>query len=157
MNEEQAKPPFTVRRAAEHDADAVALLAGDLGYPASAETMRIRIRAVSESPSDSLFVAADSAGVSVGWLHAHAAQLIEAGFRVEILGLVVSPIARRAGIGRALVAEAERWAWSIGAEVVVVRSNVKREESHTFYSALGYIPVKTQLVYRKPLFGAPSL
>ena len=151
MNESIASPPFTVRHAAEHDAEAIARLACDLGYPASAETMRVRIRAVSASPSDSLFVAADLSGIAIGWLHAHSANLIESGFRVEILGLVVSPIARRAGIGRALVGEAEHWAASIGAEVVVVRSNVKRAESHGFYAALGYNSTKTQLVYRKPL------
>jgi len=156
MNKGISSPPFTVRHATEHDADAVARLACDLGYPASAETMRVRIRAVSASPTDLLLVAADSSGVAIGWLHAHSAQLIESGFRVEILGLVVLPIARRAGIGRALVAEAERWAASIGAETVVVRSNVKREESHAFYPALGYTAAKTQHVYRKPLVDASS-
>jgi len=156
MNESTASPPFTVRRPTEHDADAISRLASDLGYPASAEIMRVRIRAVSESPSDSLFVAADSPGIVIGWLHAHSAHLIESGFRVEILGLIVSATARRAGIGRALVAEAERWARSIGAEVVVVRSNVKRVESHAFYPALGYTPAKTQLVYRKSLFDGSS-
>src|SRR4051812_8104316 len=79
-------PRFVVRRATEHDANAIAGLACDLGYPADTDTMRGRIRAVSESLVDSLFVAADSSAIPVGWLHAHSAQLIESGFRVEILG-----------------------------------------------------------------------
>jgi len=147
--------PPVIRRATERDADAVARLACHLGYPADTDTMRNRIRTVAASSGDLLLVAADSSDTAIGWLHAHAAQLIESGFRVEILGLVVSPVARRAGIGRALVAESERWAAGIGAEAVVVRSNVQREESHAFYPALGYHVTKTQLVYRKPLSGGP--
>lgn len=149
MNEDLS--PITVRPATEQDADAIARLASDLGYPADAKAMRLRIRAVSASPADSLLVAANSSNTPVGWLQAHSAHVIESGFRVEILGLVVSPTVRRTGIGRILVAEAERWATRIGAEAVVVRSNVQRIESHTFYPALGYTSTKTQLVYRKLL------
>ena len=56
-----------------------------------------------------------------------------------------------AGIGRALVIEAERWVVRIGAAAIVVRSNVHREESHAFYSSLGYTAAKRQIVYRKRL------
>jgi GNAT superfamily N-acetyltransferase len=56
---------------------------------------------------------------------------------------------RRRGVGRCLVAVAETWAREISAETVVVRSNAKRVESHAFYPALGYLPLKTQVVYRK--------
>jgi GNAT superfamily N-acetyltransferase len=156
MNEGIGGLPFRVRRATEHDAEVVARLACELGYPADTLTMRVRIRALSASSTDSLFVAVDSSDVPIGWLQAHSAHLIESGFRVEILGLVVASAARRAGIGRALVAEAEHWAASIGAQVVVVRSNVKREESHIFYRALGYHLTKTQLVYRKHLCDTSS-
>jgi prepilin-type N-terminal cleavage/methylation domain-containing protein len=113
--------------------------------------MRSRIRAVLTSAADLLLVAVDSSGNAVGWLQAHAAHIVESGFRVEITGLIVSPAFRRQGIGRALVARAEDWAGTVSAEAVVVRSNAKRVESHSFYPALGYTCTKTQLVYRKPL------
>jgi GNAT superfamily N-acetyltransferase len=87
----------------------------------------------------------------VGWLQAHASHVLESGFRVEITGLIVSPEARRQGIGRALVNRAEEWACKLGAKAIVVRSNVHRVESHTFYPALGYDVSKTQTVYRKRL------
>jgi hypothetical protein len=48
-----------------------------------------------------------------------------------------------------LVGRAETWATEISAETVVVRSNAKRVESHVFYPALGFLPSKTQVVYRK--------
>lgn len=95
--------------------------------------------------------AIDSNDTVIGWLQAHAAHIIESGFRVEITGLTVSSKARRGGVGRALVAEAEQWAKTLDAETIVVRSNIKRVEAHQFYPALGYSLSKTQNVYRKSL------
>ena len=142
---------MTIRRATARDAEAIARLAGDLGYASTVEAMRTRIDAVCTSSADLLMVAIDAAGGTVGWLHAHAAHSIESGLRVEILGLIVGSKARRAGVGRTLVAEAEQWATSLGAGAIVVRSNVIRLESHAFYPALGYTETKTQRVYRKAL------
>ena len=153
MNEGTETKTFTVRRAAEQDAHAVARLSAELGYPAPLETMRERIRAISASSADLLIVAADPTGEPVGWLQAHAAQLIESGFRVEIVGLIVATAARRKGIGRSLVAAAERWAKSIRAPAIVVRSNIQRASSHAFYPALNFSATKTQNVYRKSLPG----
>lgn len=52
-----------------------------------------------------------------------------------------------------LVAAAERWAKSIRAPAIVVRSNVQRTGSHAFYPALNFSATKTQNVYRKSLPG----
>lgn len=98
-----------------------------------------------------MIVAEDSGGAVIGWLQAHAAHIIESGFRVEITGLIVADEVRRCGVGRALVTEAERWAKKLSAKTIVVRSNVQRTESRAFYPALGYVPTKTQTVYRKSL------
>jgi ribosomal protein S18 acetylase RimI-like enzyme len=136
-----------IRRMAEKDAKVVATLAGELGYPNEAEAIRARIRAIGES--DLLLVAVDASDKAVGFIQAHRVCIIELGFRVEILGLVVSSSARRSGIGRRLIDEAERWAKSIGAEAVSVRSSTKRIEAHIFYPALGYTKIKTQAVYAK--------
>jgi Zn-dependent peptidase ImmA (M78 family) len=54
-----------------------------------------------------------------GWLHAHASEALESGFRAEIVGLVVSEGYRRRGVGRVLVQHAEQWARDIGAEAIV--------------------------------------
>ncbi|MEW6262444.1 MAG: GNAT family N-acetyltransferase [Thermodesulfobacteriota bacterium] len=144
---------MTIRGATENDARSIAKLARELGYTATAKTMRRRIRAILASSADFLIVAVDSSAGVIGWLQAHAAQVVESGFRVEILGLIVSTTTRRRGVGRSLVTKAERWAKSISAEAIVVRSKATREESHAFYSALGYAYTKTQLAYRKPLVG----
>jgi ribosomal protein S18 acetylase RimI-like enzyme len=141
----------SIRRATEADADSITRLAGELGYAVHEKKMRSNIKAVLASAADLLIVAVDSSGNVAAWLQAHAAHVVESGFRVEITGLIVSPAFRRRGVGRSLVANAEQWARAALAEAIVVRSNAKRVESHNFYPALGYTATKTQVVYRKPL------
>ena len=130
---------------------AIARLSETLGYKASEGATRERLRSILLLSSELMLVAVDANERIVGWLQAHASHVIESGFRVEIVGLVVDPTIRRAGVGRSLVQEAERWARSLGAPLIVVRSNVLRVESHAFYPALGYASTKTQSVYRKSL------
>jgi GNAT superfamily N-acetyltransferase len=96
-------------------------------------------------------VAQSDNGEICGWLQAHSSEALESGFRVEIVGLVTAKQMRLLGIGRLLVEYAESWASRMGAPAIVVRSNVKRAESHGFYVALGYANTKTQNVYRKRL------
>ena len=140
-----------IRPATAQDAEPIARLSETLGYTAVVEITRARLVHILSSEADLMLVAESEAGTIVGWLQAHAAHIIESGFRVEITGLVVAVDARRRGTGRALVVEAERWARGISAEAIVVRSNVQRTESHAFYPALGYVQTKTQAVYRKAL------
>ena len=137
----------TIRPMVEADAEAVAALAGELGYANEVETIRRRISPVAES--DLLLIAVGPKNNPVGFIQAHRVCIIEVGWRVEILGLVVSATARRNGIARMLIAEVERWATSIGVETVSVRSNTKRTEAHLFYPAMGYKKIKTQAVYEK--------
>jgi GNAT superfamily N-acetyltransferase len=143
-----------IRLAVESDAESIGQLSCTLGYAATPEVVRQRLHAVLGSKNDLMIVGVASRGAVVGWLQAHASHVIESGFRVEIAGLIVSADARRCGVGRALVSRAEEWARQVGAEAIVVRSNVQRAESHAFYPALGYGVTKTQTVYRKNLTSA---
>jgi GNAT superfamily N-acetyltransferase len=136
-----------IRPMVEADAEVVAELATELGYPSEIEAIRRRIRPIGEA--DLLLVATNASDKPVGFIQAHRVCIIEVGFRVEILGLVVSSTARRKGIARTLIGEAELWARKIGDEVVSVRSNTKRAEAHLFYPAMGYTKIKTQAVYEK--------
>jgi GNAT superfamily N-acetyltransferase len=113
--------------------------------------MRARLSTVLASASDMVRVCENEGGAVIGWLQAHAGSSVESGLKVEIVGLVVAGMARRAGVGRALVAEAERWARDRSADTLVVRSNVRRAESHRFYPAVGFSLAKTQHVYSKQL------
>jgi hypothetical protein len=58
---------FSIRLAEPHDAPEVSRLAAELGYPASVETVRLRLPLL-EGRDHAIFVA-DEAGVSLlGWL-----------------------------------------------------------------------------------------
>src|SRR5207237_6497441 len=125
-----------IRRMAQTDAEVVAALSAELGYPSGTDTIGVRIRAIGES--DLLLVAVDAGDKAIGFIQAHRVCIIEMGFRVEILGLVVSSSARRSGIARRLIEAAEAWAKNIGAEAISVRSNTKWIEDHLFYSSLDF-------------------
>jgi GNAT superfamily N-acetyltransferase len=65
--------------------------------------------------------------------------LLQTGFKAEITGLIVGEEFRRFGIGQNLVSAAVNWARSLNLTKVVVRSNVKRKESHVFYQSIGFL------------------
>jgi ribosomal protein S18 acetylase RimI-like enzyme len=141
-----------IREAAPADLTALAQLCGALGYPAEAAAIAVRLAGIAGSDTDLLLVA-ENEQVVVGWVQVHLSWVLEVGFRAEIAGLVVSPDSRRTGVGRLLIAAAERWARDQGASSVTVRSNNQRVESHKFYPAIGYERKKTQEVYWKALGG----
>jgi len=143
-----------IRPVTSEDAAAVAALSGQLGYPVAAEAIAARLERLLGREDKLVLAAVADDGELAGWIHAAEQDLVEAERRCEILGLVVDGRRRRGGIGRGLVAEAERWAASRGLRQMSVRSNVAREESHPFYEAQGYGRVKTQQVYRKPIGGS---
>jgi GNAT superfamily N-acetyltransferase len=143
-----------IRPVTSEDAAAVAALSGQLGYPVAAEAIAARLERLLGREDQLVLAAVADDGELAGWIHAAEQDLVEAERRCEILGLVVDGRRRRGGIGRGLVAEAERWAASRGLRQMSVRSNVAREESHPFYEAQGYGRVKTQQVYRKPIGGS---
>ncbi len=144
-----------VRPARADDAGAIARLSAELGYPAAPEDTVSRLTALLADERQLVVVAEDDGNV-VGWLQATAGLVLESGFRVEIVGLVVAAAARRRGVGRELVHRAETWAVGVGARVLVVRSNIARTESHRFYPALGFTAAKTQHVYRRILPAASA-
>lgn len=138
------------RPARTSDVVEIARLAGELGYPADPGTMAERLGMLLGDPGHSVRVVDDGERLS-GWIAAQRRLSLEVGERVEITGLVVDGRARRGGVGRALVSAVEAWAREQGMDVVVVRSNVRRQSSHPFYEGLGYVRQKSQHVYGKHL------
>jgi GNAT superfamily N-acetyltransferase len=132
------------------DAERIASLSGELGYPAGVADVAARLRRLEKSDRDCVFVAVTGERL-IGWIHAARRELLESDPGCEILGLVVDRAARRRGTGRSLLSAAERWARRRNLTVITVRSNVTRQESHPFYEQLGFARTKTQHVYRKPL------
>lgn len=146
---------MTIRDAVLSDSAEIAQLTALLGYDADAEIVAERLARIIGRRDQIVLVAVSEEKIA-GWLQANVCDVLESGFRGEIVGLIVGENHRRLGVGRLLVESAEQWAIKMGAEAVVVRSNIKRVESHSFYPALGYYASKTQAVYRKNLREPPN-
>lgn len=139
-----------LRRMALQDAAAVAALADELGYPT--ETARIipRLTAILDRDDHAAFVATRGETI-LGWGHAFVCHCVESDAFVEIGGLVVGESARGQGVGGKLVEAIAGWARTQGVAEVRVRSNIKREQAHAFYTSRGFVATKTQRVFARPL------
>ena len=141
--------PLNIRRATTNDAPAIARLSGELGYPVEAPVMAKRLERFLHLKDHTVFVAETTE--VVGWIHGAEHEILEAGNRCEIWGLVVADGHRGEGIGGRLVEAVQQWALRRGLEEISVRSNVVRPESHAFYERIGFTRYKTQHAYRKRL------
>jgi GNAT superfamily N-acetyltransferase len=146
-----APKPIEVRAATVGDAEALAHLSCELGYPSTAAQVRERLRLAKADRRQEIFVAVNHEGTVLAWIQVSEARSLESEPRAEITGLVVDSRHRGAGTGRLLVEQGEAWARARGFEAIGVRSNVMRERAHVFYERLGYAVVKSQKVFRKPL------
>jgi GNAT superfamily N-acetyltransferase len=132
----------SIRPATFDDAQALAPLLGELGYPAGAEQVRERIRRLlgpaGVSPSDSVFVAETGDGV-VGMLSVHRFRGLHADDDVALItALVVTEQARGLGVGRRLVDRAIETARGWGCSRLLVTTHVRRADAHAFYERIGF-------------------
>ena len=127
-----------VRDAAQGDAEAVARLCTQLGYPSSAAAMPARLARLNEGGSARALVATQEGGVvglaTIHLRHAlnHAAPL------AQLSLLVVDERVRSQGVGRVLVAAAEAWARERGCHRMIVTTALNRSDAHAFYERIGY-------------------
>ena len=145
-----AEPENAVIRTARlEDAAQIAGLCGQLGYVATADSIRERLILLLPENRHRILVAEINAKEIAGWMHALIVQLLESPPFVEIGGIVVDSGYRRLGIGKLLITDAEAWALENGLDCVRLRSNIIRLEAHEFYPAIGYTHTKTQKTYQK--------
>lgn len=142
---------YRLRPATARDAQRLAALATELGYPSSAAEVERRLGRIEDDEDHFVCAAELDDGQVIGWIHAFVVSLVESDPRVEIGGLVVGENQRGAGVGKALMERAEAWARSKGVGEVAVRSNVIRKDAHRFYQRLGYNMIKTQYAFSKKL------
>ena len=130
--------PVAIRPAADGDVDAIARLMGELGYAATPRQVRARLARVAGDEGYAAFVAvADGAvagfiGLQRGWAYEHDRPF------ARIISLVVDARVRRRGVGARLVEFADGWARERGAYVLMLNTNVRREEAHRFYESMGF-------------------
>jgi GNAT superfamily N-acetyltransferase len=140
-----------IRRAKRADAARIAVLSGQLGYPATAAQMRKRLLGIKPASQHAVFVADSLEDGVIGWVNVSRQPVLEEEIRAEVNGLVVAEGQRSLGAGAQLLAAAEDWARKHGCKGMSVRSNVIRERAHQFYERHGYEHYKTQKSFRKPL------
>jgi predicted N-acetyltransferase YhbS len=138
-----------IRPAAPADAPEIARLASELGYQSTAADIAGRLTQMHGQSRYLVAVAEAQAGRLAGWVCAERRLVLESGEEIEITGLVIDAAQRRRGLGKALIAEVERWAGQQGLPFIVVRSNIARTEPHVFYPGAGFSRMKTQHVYLK--------
>lgn len=140
----------TIRPAALNDAAQIAVLSGQLGYPADAGATARRLTALLAQEEHVVLVAAIGEAIA-GWGHGFARiSLIDEPY-FEVGGLVVGEGYRSQGIGHRLLAALEEAARGLGCATVSVRSNAIRERAHRFYTERGYSLIKQQAVFRRAL------
>jgi GNAT superfamily N-acetyltransferase len=128
---------ITFRLATASDADRIAALFTDEGYPAGASDIVARLERF--SPPSSSVVVAESGGDVLGFIALHVIPRFEHDDSlVRILALVVDPGVRDRGLGRLLMAEAERIGRQTGATAAEITAGHHRPEARRLYEALGY-------------------
>ncbi len=140
-----------IRKARIDDAERIAVLSGQLGYPTTTREMAGRLAKSLKFRDSACYVAESGVEGVIGWIHVSMTPLLEVELRAEINGLVVDEEARSHGAGAQLLDEAERWARKMRCKSVSLRSNVIRERAHEFYLRQGYEHYKTQKAFRKAL------
>ena len=128
---------ISLRNAQEADAERLATLLTDEGYPAGATDLAARVERFS-SPASHVVVA-EAGGEVVGFIAFHVVARFETDDRfVRIVTLVVAPGARERGVGRLLMSEAERVAGEEGAAYLEITAGHHRPEARQMYESLGY-------------------
>jgi GNAT superfamily N-acetyltransferase len=140
----------TIRLATTDDAEAVARLSDQLGYPSTREETTRRLLQVNGQSGHAVYVA-EGDGRLIGWVHVYVNHSLLADLPAEVAGLVVDENYRGHGLGRVLMERAELWAQEHGCRSVRLRSNVLRSRAHIFYERLGYRVIKSQKAFCKDL------
>jgi len=120
------------------DAQALASLMCELGYETTSAEMRQRLKSIVSDKGFRTFVAEidDQVCGMIGTL-THASHEYN-DFSGKIVAMVVSKKKRRSGIGRALIAAAEKDFAEKGVTRVTLTTRFERKDAHQFYEALGY-------------------
>jgi GNAT superfamily N-acetyltransferase len=127
----------TLRAAAEGDAERIAALFTDEGYPAGPSDIVERLSRFASPHSQ--VVVADYEGDILGFIALHALPRLEHTDRViRIMALVVDAGVRDRGVGHLLMGEAERIGRELGAAYVEVTAGHHRPDARHLYEALGY-------------------
>jgi GNAT superfamily N-acetyltransferase len=128
---------ITLRPATADDAERIAGLFTDEGYPAGPSDIVERLERFASEHSR--VIVADNGGEVLGFVAVHALPRFEHSDRVlRIMALVVDAGVRERGVGRLLMEDAERLGREVGAAFAEVTAGHHRPDARRFYEDLGY-------------------
>ena len=128
---------LALRRATIADAERIAALFTDEGYPVGASAIEARLGRFGSDQST--VIVADHDGEILGFIALHVVPRFEHDESiVRIVALVVDSSVRGRGIGGALMAEAERFGQLHEAAFVEVTAGHHRPGARHLYESLGY-------------------
>ena len=134
---ETTDPTVTIRPAEEADAESIAALFTDEGYPAGPSDIVERMTRFASEHSRILI--AEHEGALLGFIAIHALPRFEHDDRIlRVLALVVDAGARERGVGHRLMSEAEGIGRELGAAFIEVTSGHHRPEARRLYESMGY-------------------
>lgn len=129
---------LTVRLATMDDAEPVASLLAELGYPQDVSAAGHSLQQAISDPQQAVFVA-ELADAVVGLAAVTCLFYFHLGQRIARLSsLVVSETVRGQQLGKQLLQAAEQWAQEQGCVQLELTSSVKRDRAHVFYQRAGY-------------------
>ena len=129
---------LTIRNAKLTDAAALAQLMCELGYETTKSEMQMRMERIAADERFRTFVAVHDGKVCgmIGTVTSLSYEHNDSGGR--ILALATLSAMRRRGIGRALIATAEKDFAQRGVSRLALNTSLVREDAHKFYDSLGY-------------------
>jgi GNAT superfamily N-acetyltransferase len=128
---------IAIRPARADDADRIAGLLTEEGYPAGPSDIAARLERF--EAADSAVLVADVDGAALGFIALHRVPRFEHDDHVvRILALVVDQAARERGVGHLLMAAAEEFGREHGDAFVEVTAGRHRPDARHLYEALGY-------------------
>ena len=126
-----------LRDATADDANDIAALLGELGYPTSPHEVPSRLQAMTNE-GGKIVIAVDSTGATLGLMALSRHFALHSSAPVAyITALVTAQSARRRGVGRMLVEAAKKWARESGCNRLTLTSAEQRSDSHVFYPSCG--------------------
>jgi len=133
-----AASSIQVRDAEAADAEAVARLCTQLGYPSSGTAMPARLSRLAAGGEARALVATQGTDV-IGLATVHLRHALNHATPLAQLSLlVVDERIRGKGVGRMLVGAAEVWARERGCRRIIVTTALHRSDAHVFYEHIGY-------------------
>lgn len=110
-----------------------------LSHPATIAQLEVRLARLLSDSTYKAWVAADQAGVLVGFAAGHLVLPVEDDTpAAQLIALVSAPTARGQGVGTTLCATFQRWAVQNGATRAILTSGAERADAHAFYERRGY-------------------